>query len=155
MNQTESQTESQTISQRALEFTRLVDRLLRSLSGGVDPILEEEVIEAMYELRAAANVEEDAKLFRYWIDLAERRPGAVATALANCVRADDYRQSLRALRATDDQKPAEAPAPEAVGLDATDRLAIELGLSRSQLLSLRQWLLAQVREQISRGALRC
>ena len=44
---------------------------------------------------------EDAELLRFWISEASRRPGRVATALANCVTPDDYRTALRRLRETE------------------------------------------------------
>lgn len=39
----------------------------------------------------------DAALFRLWIRMASRKPGATAVALVKCVTPDDYRTALRLL----------------------------------------------------------
>ncbi|MBN3839300.1 hypothetical protein [Burkholderia sp. Ac-20349] len=57
----------------------------------------DEVVDAEF---IAPGTERDGALFRFWIQMAAEKPATVAKALANCVTAHDYRDSLSRLMLT-------------------------------------------------------
>lgn len=64
-----------------------------------DPVVQGETPEG-----GPPSIEEDAKLFRYWMDQATAYPGRVANALSGCAWDDDYRQALRKMMREDEEQ---------------------------------------------------